>query len=97
MEIVEKIEGKKMTLALKGRLDTNSSPELDAAIKTNVEIEELILDLADLEYVSSAGLRVILSTHKVMSKKGGMTLINVGETVMEVLEATGFVDVINIQ
>ncbi len=98
MEIIEKIEGSKRTLALKGRLDTNTAAELDAAVKTNLEgMDSLVLDMAELEYVSSAGLRVILSTHKVMSKLGGMTLINVGDTVMEVLEATGFVDVINIE
>ncbi len=97
MEIIQSIEGNKMTIALKGRLDTNTSSELDAAIRVmDTSVDSLVLDLAGLEYVSSAGLRVILSTHKMMSKHGGMTVINVGDVVMEVLEATGFVDVINI-
>ncbi len=98
MEIIEENAGNKRILKLKGKLDTNTAPELDAAVKTNLEgMNGLILDMAELEYISSAGLRVILSTHKIMSKLGGLTLINVGSTVMEVLEATGFVDVINIE
>lgn len=97
MEIVECMDGRNMTLRLVGRLDTNTAPELDARIKTDIaEIDGLTLDMSDLEYVSSAGLRVILSTHKAMSKQGGMKVANVREAVMEVLEATGFTDVLDI-
>ncbi len=97
MEITEKMDGKKRIIILNGRLDTTTAPELDAKIKSgSADIEGLVLDFSELEYISSAGLRVVLSAHKSMTKQGGMVISNVQEPVMEVLEATGFVDVIEI-
>ena len=86
------------TLAVEGRLDTNSAVEFDKEISMlGDDANELIFDFANLEYISSAGLRILLSTHKNFSKKGGMTIINANENVMEVFEVTGFLDVLNIK
>ncbi len=86
------------TIAVAGRLDTTTAPELEATIKANIDgITALTLDFAQLEYVSSAGLRVILSAQKTMNKQGAMTVKNVNETVMEVFEITGFADILTIE
>lgn len=98
MEITKTQEGTKLTVAVSGRLDTNTAPELDAAIKESIEgMTEVVLDIADLEYISSAGLRVLLSTQKTMMRQGSMKVINVQEPVMEVLEVTGFSDILTIE
>ena len=98
MTINKNAEGSKLTLALEGRLDSTTAPELQAVIKESVDgIEELTIDMTDLEYVSSAGLRVLISAHKAMRSKGGMTVTNVNEIVMEVFEITGFAEILNIQ
>ena len=98
MNIDKLVEDKKMTLKLSGRLDTTTSPDLDATINEQVDsIDELYLDFTDLEYISSAGLRVLLSAQKKMGKKGGMTLTGVQDTVMEVFEVTGFADILTIE
>ncbi|WP_414595223.1 STAS domain-containing protein [Candidatus Methanoprimaticola sp. MG2] len=97
MDIIENMNGRDLTLKLTGRLDTNTAPELDARIRNMAGMDSLTFDMSELEYISSAGLRVILSTHKVMSKQGGMRIINVRDTVMEVFEATGFTDVMDIE
>lgn len=96
---IEKIaEGKKLTIALAGRLDTTTAPQLETELKQNISgVEELVLDLAALEYLSSAGLRVLLAAQKVMNRQGNMVVRNANETVMEIFEVTGFVDVLNIQ
>lgn len=87
-----------LTLAIAGRLETTTAPELDALIKSGLDgVTELTFDFSDLEYVSSAGLRVLLSAQKVMNKQGSMKLIGVNEIVMEILNITGFADVLTIE
>ncbi len=87
-----------LTFALEGRLDTITSPDFEAELKNSLGgAKALVLDLKKLEYISSAGLRVLLTAQKTMSRKGGMTLKNVGETVMEILEVTGFTDILTIE
>ncbi len=98
MEIQKERQDSKLTVTLAGRLDTTTAPELEAALAESLEgVEELSLDFKDLEYISSAGLRILLSTQKKMSRQGEMKLTNVGETVMEVLEVTGFADILTIE
>ena len=96
---IEKIaEGNKLTIALSGRLDTTTAPKLETELKQNISgVEELVLDLAALEYLSSAGLRVLLSAQKVMNRRGCMVVRNVNEVIMEIFEVTGFVDVLTIE
>ena len=98
MNIKKHTEADKLLIALEGRLDTLTSPQLTAALDESLDsVQELTLDLGGLEYISSAGLRVLLSANKKMKPKGGMKLVNVGETVMEVLEVTGFSEVLTIE
>lgn len=86
-----------LTVAVAGRLDTTTAPELEAELKTALEgVTELTLDLAELEYISSAGLRVVLSAHKTMSRQGEMKVANAGAPIMEIFEVTGFSDILNI-
>ena len=86
-----------LTLALEGRLDTVTAPQLEAELKASIDgVTELTLDLAALEYISSAGLRVLLSAQKTMNKQGEMVVKNVNETVREVFEVTGFTDILTI-
>lgn len=96
---IEKIaEGKTLTIILTGRMDTTTAPKLEAELKQNISgVEELVLDFAELEYLSSAGLRVLLSAQKVMNRQGSMVIKNVNETIMEIFEVTGFVDILTIQ
>ncbi len=97
MNIRRSTGGSSLTLTLEGRLDTTTAPQLDAELKKSLPgITELILDFGALEYISSAGLRVLLSTQKVMNRQGTMVIRNVNETVMEVFEVTGFVDILTI-
>ena len=87
-----------LTVALIGRLDTTTAPELEKELKASLDgITELTFDLAALEYISSAGLRVLLTAHKALSRKGGMTVTHVNEIVQEVFEVTGFSDILNIE
>lgn len=98
MEINLDRNGEKLTIALEGRLDTNTAPDLDKMLKSDLnEITELVFDLSGLDYISSAGLRVILSAQKVMTTQGKMIVKNVQDIVMEVFEATGFTDVLTIE
>lgn len=98
MKIDSKIENGKACFTLEGRLDTTTAPELENALKGALEsANELTLDFSKLDYISSAGLRVLLSAHKAMSGKGGMKLIHVNEIVSEVLEITGFADILTIE
>ncbi len=97
LNIKKTIDGGKAVFALEGRLDTNTSVELDAALSPVLDgLTEIVFDLGQLEYISSAGLRVLLSTHKSLSKKGGMKVTNVNEMIMEIFEVTGFSDILNI-
>lgn len=98
MTITKTAEGTKLTLALEGSLDTNTAPQLEETIANSIDgVTEMVLDLAKTEYLSSAGLRVILATQKQMSKVGSLTITNVNETIMEVFEVTGFTDILTIQ
>ena len=92
------LDGNELTIALEGRLDTMTSPELEAELKGSLDgVTTLTMDLAGLEYISSAGLRVLLSAQKIMNKQGVMKLTNVCETIMEILEVTGFTDILMIE
>ncbi len=87
-----------LTVALEGRLDTTTAPQLESELKSALSgTTELVFDLTKLDYISSAGLRVLLSTQKVMNKQGSMKIINVNETIMEVFDVTGFVDILTIE
>lgn len=98
MTIQKKLEGTTLTLAPEGRLDTTTAPQLEAEVKDSLEgVTVLVLDLAGLEYISSAGLRVVLSAQKAMNKQGSMVVRNVNEYVMEVLEVTGFADILTLE
>ena len=98
MRIEKNQEGEKLNLAAIGRLDTTTAPELEQELKESLEgVKELILDLAGLEYISSAGLRVLLAAQRRMNKQGSMKLVNVNELVMEVFEVTGFSTILTIE
>lgn len=98
MTIEKKLDGSVLDVALQGRLDTTTSPQLENELKTALDgVTELIFDLAGLEYISSAGLRVLLSAQKTMNKQGSMTIRNVNSDVMDVFDVTGFVDILNIE
>ena len=87
-----------LLITLEGRLDTTTSPELEKELKENLDgVENLILDFEKLEYISSAGLRVLLSAQKVMSRQGEMKLIHVREEVKEIFEVTGFLDFLTVE
>ena len=91
-------ENEKLTISVSGRVDTTTAPEFEKAIFDNIEgVNELVLDLKDMPYTSSAGLRVLLKAQKAMKAKGGMKLTNVCDDVMEVLEMTGFADIMTIE
>ncbi|MBQ2370066.1 MAG: STAS domain-containing protein [Peptococcaceae bacterium] len=86
------------TLKIIGRLDTTTAPELEATVDGCIAgLKELVMDCSELEYVSSAGLRVILKAQKLMNAQGTMKVIHVNETIMEVFEITGFADILNIE
>lgn len=98
MKIREKKEGTTLSINLEGRLDTGTAPELEAKLGESLDgIEELYLDFDQLDYVSSAGLRVLLAAQKRMNRQGKMTLYNVNDDIMEVFEMTGFVDILTIE
>ena len=98
MLIEKTIENGKAALALDGRLDTLTSPDLDEALEAlPEEAEELVMDFSKLTYVSSAGLRVLLRAHKKMMTKGGFKLINVNDTVKEIFDVTGFSEILTIE
>lgn len=98
MTVTKNIEGNKLTAAIEGRIDTTTAPAFEQEIKSSIEdVTELVLDFKDVEYISSAGLRVLLSTQKIMSRKGSMKLVNVSEDVMEIFEVTGFSDILTIE
>lgn len=98
MDITKTTEGTSLTLMIEGRLDTTTAPQLESELRNSIDgIDELLLDFASLEYVSSAGLRVLLSAQKVMNRQGSMVIRNVSEDVMDVFEVTGFVDILTIE
>ena len=98
MTIQKKEEGNKVIVSLEGRLDTTTAPELEKALADVIDkTSELEFDFEKLEYVSSAGLRVLLNTHKQISKAGIMSICHVNEVIMEVFEVTGFIDMLTIK
>lgn len=98
MDVRKTLEGSKLELAVSGRLDTVTAPTLENEIKQSVDgVTELIFDFAELDYISSAGLRVLLSTQKIMNKQGKMIIRNVNDSIMEIFDVTGFVDLLTIE
>ena len=98
MNMTKTQNGTELTIALEGRLDTTTAPELEQALKQDLEgATALTLDFSRLDYISSAGLRVLLSAHKALSRKGGMKVTHVNEIVNEVFEVTGFSDILTIE
>jgi len=98
MNITKTTNGSELAIALEGRLDTTTSPKLEAELKQSITgVTSLTIDMAALDYISSSGLRVLLSAKKVMNKQGSMVIKNVNETIMEVFEITGFVDILTIE
>ena len=98
LNIKKTIENGSALFLLEGRLDTTTAPELESEVKTSLDgVSKLTFDLKDLEYVSSAGLRVLLSAQKIMNAQGEMKIRNVNETVMEIFEVTGFSDILDIE
>ncbi len=98
MDIKKNLDGKSLCLALEGRLDTNTSVQLEEEIKNlPSDLQKLTLDFAKLEYISSAGLRVILTAQKKMTRQGNMVLTNVNESIMDIFEITNFVDILSFE
>jgi len=97
MEIIKHQEGSALTISLKGRLDTTTAPALDEIIKEGLTgITDLTFDFSDLEYISSAGLRVLLTAQKTMNKQGEMRVMNTNEIVLEIFDITGFSDILTV-
>lgn len=98
MKIAKTQNGNNLTLALEGRLDTNTAPELETTLKNAIgDVTELVIDMAALDYLSSAGLRVLLGAQKIMNKQGNMKVTHVNDTIMEIFEVTGFADILTIE
>ncbi len=98
LNITKEQEADHLKVALEGRLDTTTSPDLEKMLKESLDdVSELILDFEKLEYISSAGLRVLLSAQKTMNKQGEMKLINVRDEVIEIFEVTGFLDFLTVE
>ena len=98
MTIEKNLNGSELTVVITGRLDTTTAPQLEAELKQNIDgIDKLVLDFALLEYLSSAGLRVLLAAQKVMNKQGEMVIKNVNDTINEIFEVTGFIDILTIE
>ena len=98
MTIEKTKNGNELTVALTGRLDTTTAPQLEAELKESLSgVEKLVLDFAALEYLSSAGLRVLLAAQKTMNKQGEMIVKNVNETIAEIFEVTGLSDILTIE
>lgn len=98
MTISKKLEETKLTITLEGRLDTTTAPALEVELKQSLDgITELIFDFDKLEFLSSAGLRILLATQKIMNQQGTMVVKNVNEVIAEVFDVTGFTDIFSIQ
>ncbi|MBQ9028763.1 MAG: STAS domain-containing protein [Lachnospiraceae bacterium] len=98
MTIDKKAEGKRLELKVSGRLDTMTAPELENVIKNSLDgVEELVLDFEKLEYISSAGLRVVLGARKAMGESGSFAVKNLCSDVREIFDITGFSDIIMIE
>ena len=97
MKIKKELENNMLVLFVEGRLDTVTAPELECEVSDLRGVTDLVFDMKNLEYISSAGLRVILKAQKTMNTQGYMKLKNVGESIMEVFEITGFSDILTIE
>jgi anti-sigma B factor antagonist len=98
LNISKKSEGTDLTVTLEGRLDTSTAPELEGALKDDLEsVTSLVFDLKEMQYISSAGLRVLLSAQKVMNKRGSMVIKNASEQIMEIFDVTGFSEILTIE
>ena len=98
MTINKNLDGSTLTLKVEGRLDTTTAPQLEGEVRSSLNgVTELIMDFSGLEYISSAGLRVLLSAQKVMNKQGKMVIRGANEIVKEVFEVTGFSDILTIE
>lgn len=98
MNIVKTKNNQSLTIALEGRLDTTTAPQLEAELKSCLSgVEALVMDMEKLDYISSAGLRVLLAAQKQMAKQGEMKVIHVSESIMEIFEVTGFSDILTIE
>lgn len=98
MTIQKVLDKTKLTFFLEGRLDTTTAPELEDELKQSLDgVTELIFDFEKLEYISSAGLRVLLGSQKMMEKRDGMTVRHVNETIADIFDVTGFADVLTIE
>ena len=98
MTIEKNLNGAELIVKVVGRLDTTTAPELEASLKESFEgLEKLVLDFSELDYLSSAGLRILLQAQKTMNKQGEMVVRNVNETISEIFEVTGFSDVLTIE
>lgn len=98
MEIMKTLRNNELTIEMTGRLETVTAPKLEETLKSSLQgVSTLIMDMKNLEYISSAGLRVLFSAQKTMNKQGEMIIRNVNEDVMEVFEITGSVDVLTIE
>ena len=98
MNLIKESNGSALTIKVEGRLDTITAPKLEAELKSSISgVTTLTFDFSNLEYITSAGLRVLLSAQKVMKKQGSMVVRNVNSTVMEIFEVTGFSDFLTIE
>lgn len=98
MKITKYLNGTQLSLVLEGRLDTTTAPELEKELDSALEgVTELVFDMEGLDYLSSAGLRILLGAQKTMKKQGSMKVIHVNETIMEIFEVTGFADILTIE
>ena len=98
MTINKTLNGSNLLVELGGRLDTTTAPELESVIQGGLnDVKELVFDFKNLEYISSAGLRVLLSAQKIMKKNGSMKIINVNEMINEIFEVTGFIDILTVE
>ena len=98
MKLTKTANGTELTIALEGRLDTTTAPELESELKESLEgVTSLTFDFEQLEYISSAGLRVLLTAQKTMARAGEMKVVHVNETILEIFEVTGFSDILTIE
>ena len=98
MNITKNLNDTSLEIVLEGRLDTNTAPELEEVLKDSLDnITELVFNISDLDYISSAGLRVLLSAQKIMNKQGDMKVTGASEAIMEIFEVTGFTDILTIE
>lgn len=97
MKITKTIDRNNLTVALEGRLDTGTAPELEKEFEHSLDgVEELMIDMAKLDYLSSAGLRVLLGAQKTMNRQGSMKVSHVNDTIMEIFDVTGFSDILTV-